>query len=420
MGKKLKILWITNGIMPDMLKAMGKPANYGGSWLIEPSRLLASDPDYELFIATPWASKQTVVKEIDGINYHLIPSTYLDRMKRPSQRYRKACIELVESIKPDVIHLHGGEFAIGIPFAEYPEVPKVLSIQGIISKINQSYFYGGIRVPSWAGCFLPWNILTYLPMKLQHARNKWRANSEIRQMKQVDAITGCTRWDYTYSMLINPELKYFNVDYAIRNEFSQYQWKVEQCERHTFLIGSMTVPLKGLHKAFEALTILLKKYPDAKIKVVGANTFQSKHQIGYSRYLYRLANQLGIMEHLDLLGPQDTMGMVKAMLSSHCFVLSSCIENGPNTMMEAMWLGLPCVCSYVGGAMQFAKENEEAVFYRFEEPEILAYELDRIWSDDDLAHNLSIQARERASKFESYFDVYKRYADMYQTLVEDK
>ncbi len=420
MGKKLKILWITNGIMPDMLEAMGKPANYGGSWLIEPSRLLASDSAFELFIATPWASKKPVNKKVNGISYYLIPSTYLDRMKRPSQGYRKACNELIERIRPDVIHLHGGEFAIGIPFAEYPGIPKVLSIQGIISKINQSYFYGGIRMPTWAGCFLPWNVLTYLPMKLQHARNKWRASSEIRQMKQVDAITGCTRWDYTYSMLINPQLKYFNVDYAIRNEFSQYQWSIEQCERHTFLIGSMTVPLKGLHKAFEALAILLKKYPDAKIKVVGTNTFQSKHRIGYSRYLYQLANKHGIMDHLDLLGPQDTVGMVKAMLSSHCFVLSSCIENGPNTMMEAMWLGLPCVCSYVGGAMQFAKENEEAVFYRFEEPEILAYELDRIWSDDGLAHSLSIHARERASKFESYSDVYRRYAGMYQELIEDK
>lgn len=420
MKKKLKILWVTNGIMPDMLKAMGMSANYGGSWLIEPSRLLAADPEFELFIATPWNSKKTLYKKVGGINYHLIPSTYLDRMKRPSQNYRNECNKLIESIEPDVIHLHGGEFALGIPFAEYPNIPKVLSIQGIISKINQDYFYGGICVPSWGGCLLPWNLLTYFPMKLQHARNKWRAKSEIRQMTQVDAITGCTRWDYTYSMLINHKLKYFNVDYAIRNEFSQYQWSVDKCERHTFLIGSMTVPLKGLHKAFTALALLIKKYPDAKIKVVGANTFKSKTRIGYSRYLYRLADKLGIMDHLELLGSQGTMGMVKTMLSSHCFVLSSCIENGPNTMMEAMWLGLPCVCSYVGGAMQFAKENEEAVFYRFEEPEILAYELDRIWSDDELANKLSVNARQKASSFESYHNVYEKYVEMYRNLSKDE
>ncbi len=416
----MNVLWVTNGIMPDMLTAMGRPASYGGSWLIEPSRLLAANEEVHLSIATPYSGKESVHKQVKDIDYYLIPATYIDRMKQPSKAFRERCNALIELIQPDVIHLHGGEFAIGIPFAEYPGIPKVLSIQGIISKINESYFYGGIRVPSWLGCCLPWNLLTYMPMKLQHARNQWRAASEIRQMKQVDAITGCTRWDYTYSMLMNSKLKYFYVDYAIRQEFSQYQWTVNECERHTFLIGSMTVPLKGLHRAFEALAILIKKYPDAKIKVVGTNTFHSKAKLGYNRYLYKLANKLGIMDHLELLGPQDTMGMIQAMLRSHTFVLSSCIENGPNTMMEAMWLGLPCVCSYVGGAMQFAKENEEAVFYRFEEPEILAYELDRIWSDDEWAQKLSSNARRRASRFESFTDVYKRYMDMYQVLIRNE
>ena len=411
-----KILWVTNGIMPDLLKAMGMKESYGGSWLVEPSHLLAKNEEYVLHIVTPWDKSESLEKTVDNIHYHLIPSTYLDRMKGPSHKYYDTCMKLVKDIQPDVIHLHGGEFAIGIPFAEYPGIPKVLSIQGIISKINESYFYGGIDVPSWVGCMLPWNILTFAPMKLQHARNKWRASSEIKQMKQVDAITGCTRWDYTYSMLINPKLKYFFIDYAIRQEFSHYKWDIEKCDRHTFLIGSMTVPLKGIHKAFEALAILKRKYPDVKLRVVGTNTFDKKHKVGYSRYLYNLAKKLDVIDNLELLGPQDTMGMIKTMLSCHSFVLSSCIENGPNTMMEAMWLGLPCVCSYVGGAMQFAKENEEAVFYRFEEPEILAYELDRIWANDNLAEKLSNNARARAAKFDDYQGVYEKYLKMYQQL----
>lgn len=414
----MTILWITNGIMPDLLKALGMNPSYGGSWLIEPSHLLAANPNCSLHIVTPWERKEQLEKVVDGIHYYLIPSTYLDRMKQPSKAYQKACVELIERIKPDVIHLHGGEFAIGIPFAEYPGIPKVLSIQGIISKINQSYFYGGINVPSWLGCLMPWNILTYLPMKLQHARNNWRAASELRQMKQVDAITGCTRWDYTYSMRINPHLGYYFVDYAIRREFSQREWRLEACDRHSFLVSSMTVPLKGIHRAFEALAILKEKYPDAKLKVVGTNTFSSQPRIGYARYLYKLASKLGIMDSLELLGPQDVNGMVNTMLGCHSFVLSSCIENGPNAMMEAMWLGLPCVCSYVGGAMQFAKENEEAIFYRFEEPEILAYELDRVWSDDELARKLSRNARKRAGKFDDFHKVYEKYLNMYHSLIE--
>ena len=412
----MNILWVTNGIMPDMLEAMGMDRGYGGSWLLEPSYLLAKDPEFHLHVVTPWGRKESVHKQVKGIDFYLIPSSYTDRMKSPSKKYIETCNQLIRQINPDVIHLHGGEFALGIPFAEYPGVPKVLSVQGIISEINKKYFFGGIDMPSWLGCLLPWNIRTYLPLRLQHYRNTWRAKAEIRQMQAVDAITGCTRWDYTYSMLINPNLKYFYVDYAIRKEFSMTQWDIQDCDRHSFLIGSMTVPLKGLHKAFEALVILLKKYPDAKIKVVGANTFASGHKFGYAKYLYDLAKKLNILDHLELLGPQDTAGMIQAMKKSHCFVLSSCIENGPNTMMEAMWLGVPCVCSYVGGAMQFAKENEEAVFYRFEEPEILAHELDRIWSDDDLAKKLSENGRARAAKFENFNDVYLRYKEIYQKL----
>ena len=414
----MNILWLTNGIMPDMADAMNMKRSYGGSWLLEPAAALAKDEKYNLSIVTPWSGKESMHKKINGIDYYLIPSSYLDRMKRPSKAFEERCRQVIEEIQPDVIHLQGSEFAIGIPFARYKDVPKIIAIQGLIWKINADYFYGGIKVPSWLGCLMPWNMLTYLPMRLQHARNKWRANSELEQLKLVDGVIGCTRWDNTYSRIINPNLKYYDIHYSIRKEFSQREWNIENVDRHTFLIGSMTVPLKGLHRAMEALAILIKKYPDAKIRVVGANTFKSKYKIGYTRYLYKKAKELGVLENLELLGPQDTEGMVNTMLKTHTYVLSSCIENGPNTMFEAMHLGMPCVCSYVGGAMQFAKEDEEAVFYRFEEPEVLAYELDRIWENDDWAQKLSENGRKRAQGFQTMEQIYEKTLKMYDDLAE--
>ena len=404
--------------MPDMADAMNIKRSYGGSWLLEPAAALAQDEKYNLAIVTPWSGKESIHKKINGIDYYLIPSSYLDRMKRPSKAFEARCQKVIKEIQPDIIHLQGSEFAIGIPFARYKDVPKVIAIQGLIWKINADYFYGGIKVPSWLGCLTPWNMLTYLPMKLQHARNKWRANSELKQLKMVDGVVGCTRWDNTYSRIINPNLKYYDIHYSIRSEFSQRKWNIENVDRHTFLIGSMTVPLKGLHRAMEALAILIKKYPDAKIRVVGANTFKSKYKIGYTRYLYKKAKELGVLEHLELLGAQDTEGMVNTMLKTHTYVLSSCIENGPNTMFEAMHLGMPCVCSYVGGAMQFAKENEEAVFYRFEEPEVLAYELDKIWANDEWAKKLSENGRKRAQGFQTMEQIYEKTLEMYDDLVE--
>lgn len=53
MKNTMNILWVTNGIMPDMLEAMGKEKGYGGSWLLEPSYLLAESLEYNLSIVTP-------------------------------------------------------------------------------------------------------------------------------------------------------------------------------------------------------------------------------------------------------------------------------------------------------------------------------------------------------------------------------
>ncbi|MBE6535699.1 MAG: glycosyltransferase family 4 protein [Ruminococcaceae bacterium] len=414
----MKVLWVTHGIMPVMLQAMGKSAGIGGGWLDEPARLLAADPEIELTIISPWTGAEVLHKSLPGLEYYLVPETYMDRMKNPGKKHRAICKELLDKIDPDVIHMHGSEFAGTLSFVEQSDKPKLSSIQGLISKINSDYFYGGINVPSWGACLMPWNIRSYLPMKLQHARNKWRAKSEIRQMQKMDAVVGCTRWDYTYSKMMNPNLGYYKVDYAIRKEFSQDRWTLEGCDRHTIMVSSMAVPLKGMHKAIEALALLRKKYPDAKLRVVGHNVLAKKRKIGYPYYLYKKAKSLGILDAIEALGPQDVNGMVNTLKSSHTFVLSSFIENGPNSMMEAMYLGVPCVCSYVGGAMQFAQEGKEALFYRFEESEILAYEIDRIWQNDDLALSLSQNAAERAKKFETFEEVYLKYKEIYTDMQE--
>ena len=59
----MNILWVTNGIMPDMAEVMGRQKNYGGSWLIEPAKALAKDVDYHLSVVTPWEGKENVHKK---------------------------------------------------------------------------------------------------------------------------------------------------------------------------------------------------------------------------------------------------------------------------------------------------------------------------------------------------------------------
>ena len=124
----MKVLWITHAIMPVMLKAMGKPVSIGGGWLEEPARLLSEDPEIELTIISPWHGKDIFHKSLPGLEYYLVPETYIDRMKNPGKAHRLYCKKLLDEINPDIIHLHGSEFAGTLSFIEQSNKPKLLSI----------------------------------------------------------------------------------------------------------------------------------------------------------------------------------------------------------------------------------------------------------------------------------------------------
>ena len=68
----------------------------------------------------------------------------------------------------------------------------------------------------------------------------------------------------------------------------------------------------------------------------------------YKLYCKRLAAQLGVTEHIRYTGPLDAAAMRQAYLEADVFLLPSGCENSPNSLGEAMLLGLPCVAKRRG------------------------------------------------------------------------
>ena len=150
-----------------------------------------------------------------------------------------------------------------------------------------------------------------------------------------------------------------------------------------------------------ALPQLIKEYPDIKLYVAGYKPFsdddkRSFIKKGYGEYLKKLINDLGVAEHVVFAGPLKANEVAQKLSSVHTYVLSSAIENSPNTLGEAMMTGTPCVSSYVGGAPDMAEDGKEALFYRNDDPTLLAWRIKQIFDNDDLALTLSENGRKKA------------------------
>lgn len=87
--------------------------------------------------------------------------------------------------------------------------------------------------------------------------------------------------------------------------------------------------------------------------------------------------------------------MKQQFLDANVYVMPSAIENSPNSLCEAQMLGTPVVASYCGGTPTLLTEGETGYFYRYEEYEMLAQIVIRLFGRKDFK-NLSEKGRKIA------------------------
>ena len=121
-----------------------------------------------------------------------------------------------------------------------------------------------------------------------------------------------------------------------------------------------------------------------------------KKYIGYPAYIRGLISELGLESNVEFLGVLSADEMADTMANSGVFVLSSIIENSPNTLGEAMILGMPVVAAYSGGVGDMAEDYKEALFYRANDPQVLAMKIRTLFNDSKYALKLGAAARVRA------------------------
>ncbi|MBR2670496.1 MAG: glycosyltransferase [Solobacterium sp.] len=351
--------------------------------------------DYEdldiYYAAVEKGKNQCITKTIDGITFHLV--SYGDAAYLQSFLNDNPC---------DVYHLFGmeNEFAEDIvPLLDYDKT--LFYIQGIIDEYKDYYLADYDR---FHGANPLFKVYMYLNRRLFEKRGRTEKNI----FRNARYIAGRTDWDKAYVEAEAPGIQYFKLNESLRDEFYQDHdgtplWDITGVNRHTIFVTQANYPVKSPHMIVEIVRLLKQKYPDVKCYIGGedissSTSLATKLGVSYASYIQKLIKQYGLQENIKYIGYLNAKDMVKQLCQSNVFLLASAIENSPNSLQEAMAVGVPCVSSFVGGVSSLVSSEKECKLYPYNDPKQAAYKISQIFADDDLAGEMSLAGYQRIRK----------------------
>ncbi len=397
----MKILWTVNLIPVNVASEIGLSSDVLGGWVESMAKELKNFSDVELAVACKCENGELFEECVDGVQYYSVAYTSSTSCKEIERRFG----EIIEKFNPDLIHIEGTEFLhakAAVEVSNRLQIPVVTSMQGIL-KGYYNYQCGQLQMDDLIFSKSLTNIFSGL--LLHFRKTKWynkRLNHEKEVIENSEYILGRTTWDRAHSYAINPKAKYYSCNRILRTPFYNEKWAIEKVERHSIYVGNGYNALKGFHFVVEALPQLIKEYPDIKVYVAGhkpytENDKRAFFKKGYGAYLKKLIDDLGVSDHIEFTGPLKAQAVAEKLSKVNAYVLCSTIENSPNTLGEAMLVGTPCVSAYVGGVSDMAEDGKEALFYRNDDPELLTWNIKRIFDSDELALELSKNAQKKAA-----------------------
>ncbi len=405
----MKILWITNIMLPPIQKKLNLRGGFSGGWMVALASKLKEKSDVELAVATVHNGSDFIDETIDGVRYFVLPLNGKSKLNY-NAFLCKYWRRVYDSFAPTIVHLHGTEYAHGLAYINECGVDNlVISIQGLTSVISR-YYYAGMTFGNILKNITFRDIILRDTLWHQQYRFEQRGQIEREIISKAKYIIGRTEWDKSHTFVINPKIKYFHCEETMRSIFYKNRWDYSKCEPYSIFISQAGYPLKGLHQVLKAMPFILKKYPEAKIYVGGSDIInKSWYKIsGYGRYIKGLIKKYNLFGKVIFLGSLSEEEMCQQYLKSNLFICPSSIENSSNSLVEAQLLGVPYIASYVGGTPTLMTGRENYL-YRYEEVEMLAYKIMEAFEMRQPLDSLDIRERNsEENNIDNLMHIYKK------------
>ncbi|MBP3737003.1 MAG: glycosyltransferase family 4 protein [Lachnospiraceae bacterium] len=416
----MRVLWVCNVIPTAFAREFGMKVNWGGGWIDGIFERTKREPDLksatgeerliELGVCMPLSAKYAeLTTQLDGVTFYGFKEN-MDAAERYDPQLEVRFKKILDDFSPDIVHIFGTEYPHTLAMTRAFEKPKktLIGVQGVCSEIAKVYMADLPYVVQHAKTFR--DRYRRDSLKEQQEKFRLRAQMEKEALEKTGHITGRTMFDRRATARINPDAVYHPMNETLRDTFYEGEWDIDRVRKHSIFVSQGNYPLKGLHFMLQAMPLILEKYPDAHLyvggdsligNVGGAFRERSKYPLAlritaYGLYLKRLIRQGHLEGHVTMLGRLNAEQMKEQYLKSHVYVCPSVLENSPNSLGEAMLLGMPAIAAKVGGIPDLLTDGEEGILFPSGRYGELAEGVKAVFDERDLAGLLGRGARRRA------------------------
>ncbi|MCQ2167240.1 MAG: glycosyltransferase family 4 protein [Bacteroidales bacterium] len=320
---------------------------------------------------------------------------------------RKQVDAIIENFKPDIIQLFGLETFWGSIVSHVKKIPVAVHIQGIAKACHDAWFpnrYTRSSILKYSS--LKEILLRQTPFD-NYCRFGKKVEAEAENYLLYRYFMGRTEWDKEWCKRLNPDSVYFHCDELIREDFYTRRWKYSSGKVLISSIANGEI-YKGFDTILKTAHVLKLSNLDFEWNVYGVNEDFSARKIfeKTERILFSDCN-------VFFRGKKVASELADALEQSTFYIHCSHVDNSPNSLCEAMLVGVPCISSNVGGIPSLITDGKDGVLCPDNDVNAFAHAIMALHNDEakmmslsEAAHNTASLRHDSSSVISSLYKIY--------------
>ena len=393
----MKVLWLTSS--PAGASNYIKQNTPGRGWIASLGDIIKECEDIELAVCFFNNTINDFKFSYDGITYYPIKDKLSSITKKILSKAfltvwdsnLSDLLKVIEDYKPDIIQLFGTETGLG-EIVGNTKVPIIIHIQGLLNPYISNWLPIGFNLNSVFLNSSFKDLILRRDLYSEYLLLRKMAKREEYIIKNSKYFFGRTDWDKRIIKLFNPDSEYFHCNEVLRPFIYESKWKYKS--NGTLKLVSIINP-----QIYKGLDIVLET----------AKLLKSKSKFKFEWNIIGLENDNKVVKIIEKIkgmkfkdnsvyfkGIKQGSDLISELLDSNIFIHPSHIDNSPNSVCEAMLLGMPVIAGNVGGVSSIIENNVTGILYNSHDPyELAGIILEKAFNKEEL-QKLGNTAREHA------------------------